>query len=90
MRICIKNSSFDKKTGISTLKCTIFLPLFCHINSSQNSEIMKNTNYNRTYGNQKQKTSIDESLVLGGLTFFIFVYIAFRFVYPMVANGLLF
>jgi hypothetical protein len=66
------------------------LPLFCHINFQQNIKIMKNTNFNRTYSNQKQKTSIDESLVLGGLTIFIFVYIAFRFVYPMIVNGLLF
>ncbi len=51
---------------------------------------MKNPHLNRTYSNQKQKTSIDESLILGGLTLLIFIFIAFRFVYPIVANGLLF
>jgi hypothetical protein len=51
---------------------------------------MKNPNFNRTYSNQKTKTGIDETLVLGSLTFLIFAYIAFRFVYPIVANGLLF
>ncbi len=51
---------------------------------------MKNPNFNRNYSNQKQKEGFDETLILGGLTILIFAFIAFRFVYPMIVNGLLF
>jgi len=36
-----------------------------------------------------RKTGIDQTMALGGLTFALFTYIIYHFIYPMISKGLL-
>ena len=47
----------------------------------------KTTRSNRLI--QKMQTSIDQTMVLGSITFALFTYILYHFVYPLISKGLL-
>lgn len=38
---------------------------------------------------RKAQTGIDQTMALGGLTFALFTYILYHFIYPMISKGLL-
>ncbi len=39
---------------------------------------------------RNERFTLDQSTLLGGLAFLIFVYIIFRFIYPLLTKGVLF
>lgn len=42
-----------------------------------------------TRSRQKMQTGIDQTMALGGITFALFTYILYHFIYPMISKGLL-
>ncbi|WP_185155393.1 hypothetical protein [Rudanella paleaurantiibacter] len=38
---------------------------------------------------RKMQTGMDQTMALGGLTFALFTYIVYHFVYPLISKGLL-